>query len=187
MTYRGMLELAAVAMVSAATVAASPRLAVAGPGEAGGVRRPAARGPARADFVVLIWYRRDDALKTFQYQTYDVRKGEYTGAVYDWIDLMHEKHPAYRVRVRPVDLRRERGETEKLKVGSVVYRELLLAAAQSGVVLGAPMQISSGPSAAGGRAARTNPPAMPGGGDRSYLNPSSPSFPVPMPYPRPHP
>jgi hypothetical protein len=91
------------------------------------------------------------------------------------------------VRVRAVDLRRERGETEKLKVGSVIYRELLIAAAQSGVVLGAPMQISSGPPASAGRAARTNPPAMLGGGDRSYLNPSPPSFPVPVPYPRPHP
>jgi hypothetical protein len=182
-----MLELAAVAMVSASTVAVLPRRALAGPGEAAGVRRPVGRGPARADFVVLIWYRRTDALKTFQYQNYDVRKGEYTGAVDDWIRLMQEKHPAYLVRVRPVDLRRERGGTEKLKVGSVVYRELLIAAAESGVVLGAPLEISSGPSVSGGRPARSNLPAALGGGDRSYLNPSAPSFPVPLPYPRPHP
>jgi hypothetical protein len=182
MTCRGMLELAAVAMVSASTVAALPRTTIAGPGEAGDGHHPAGREPDRADFVVLIWYRRNDALKTFQYQTYDVRRGEYTGAVDDWIRLMQEKHPAYLVLVRPVDLRRERGDTEKLKVGSVIYRELLLAAAQSGVILGAPMSISSGPSAAQGRASRTIQPAMRGGNDRSFLNPSpTPSIPV---YPR---
>ncbi len=174
-------------MVSASTLATLPRIARAGPGEAGGGHRSVGRGPVRADFVVLIWYRRNDPLGTFKYQSYDVRKGEYTGAVDEWITLMRQKHPAYLVLVRSVNLSRERGATEPLKVGSVIHRELLIAAAESGVILGAPMQISAGPSAAGGRAARSNPPAMPGRGDRSYLNPSSPSFPVPVPYPRPHP
>ena len=43
-------------------------------------------------------------------------------------------------------LDRVRGATEKLKVGSVIHRELLIAAAQSGVVLGAPLRIGPGPS-----------------------------------------
>ena len=47
------------------------------------------------------------------------------------------KYPSYVVLVRTVDLSRERGQTEKLKVGSVIYRELLVAAAESGVILGA--------------------------------------------------
>jgi hypothetical protein len=189
MTYRGMLELAAVAMVAALTVAATPRDTAAGPGEAGGVRRPAAgRGAARADFVVLIWYRRADALGTFQYQTYDVRKDEYTGAVDDWIKLMREKHPAYLVRVRAVDLRRERGETETLKVGSVIYRELLIAAAESGVVLGAPMQIGPGPYAAQRPSSRARVwTETPGAGGIRDLNPVGGTSPFPFPYMRPRP
>ncbi len=66
---------------------ASPALAF-GPGEAAGGRRPGQTVrpvPDHADFIVLIWYRRDDPLGTFQDQVYDVRKGEYTQAVDDWV------------------------------------------------------------------------------------------------------
>ena len=60
-----------------------------GPGEAAGSPRPgqAARPrPSRADFVVLVWYRRDKPLETFQYQVYDVRQGEHTAAVDAWVE-----------------------------------------------------------------------------------------------------
>ena len=105
-----------------------------GPGEAaGGSQRGQA---AAADFKVLVWYRRDDALGTFKYQIYDLRKGEYSAAVDAWIKDIPAKYPAYIVLVRDVDLRREKGETEMLKVGSVIKRELMVAAAMSGVALG---------------------------------------------------
>ena len=161
-----------------------------GPGEAargprtGQTTKPL---PSRADFAVLVWYRRDNPLETFQYQIYDVRTGEYTEVVDHWVREIRTKYPAYLVLVRPVDLSREAGQTEKLKVGSVIHRELLVAAAASGVVLGEPLNLSPGPSAGQGQAPRVNRPSSPFGGDRSYLNPRPPSFPVPLPYPRPHP
>ena len=72
----------------------------------------------------MVWYRRDGPLDTFKYQVYDVRKGQYTPAVDVWIQLLRTKYPAYDVMIREVDLTREQGETESLKVGSVVKREL---------------------------------------------------------------
>ena len=172
-----------------AITATSPAVAC-GPGEAAGGRRrrPSIKAfPKGTDFVVVVWYRRDNPLETFEHQFYDVRKGEYTTAVDDWLTLMRTKYPDYLVVVRPVDLSRERGETEKLKVGSVIYRELMIAAARSGVVVGAPITISPGPYAGQSRSSGVNRLPTVGGGDRSYLNTPGPSFPVPMPYPRPHP
>ena len=175
----------------ALAMAAAPRGADAGPGEAGGGHRSArTSGPAlgRADFVVLIWYRRNDPLGTFQYQTYDVRKGEYTGAVDDWIKLMREKHPSYLVRVHDgrsgSRARRHRaaqgrvGDPSRAADGRRAIRRLprCTDADRPGAVR------DSRPGLANQLG-----PRCPAGGDRSYLNPSGPSFPVPMPYPRPHP
>jgi hypothetical protein len=189
MTQRSMGKLAAVSLTIA--IAAVPPAFGVGPGEAGGGHRPArTSGPflAGTDYVVLIWYRGDNALETFQYQAYDIRKGEYTPAVDEWLELMRTKHPRHIVLVREVDVDRVRGETEKLKVGSVIHRELLIAAAQSGVVLGAPLRIGPGPSAT----QRPTPRAgtlteMPGAGGASIINPVQGTSPFPVPYPRPHP
>jgi hypothetical protein len=150
--------------------------------------------PRSADFRVVVWYRRDQPLETFKYQAYDQRKGEYTPAVDDWITLLRTKYPAYQVRVRNVFLDREKGATEALKVGSVIREELLGAAALQGVFLGTPalgpptrplfprIEARAAPAVLG----RPTPAgaAFP---DRSYLNPPAPGFPVPVPYPRPHP
>lgn len=188
MTGRCLGRSATVVMLAAFAIAAPPRPASAGPGEAGRGLNPKGPHQAGADYMVVIWYRDDDALGTFQHQTYDVRKGEYTPAVDDWIAMMRAKYPRYEVRVLPVDLARERGATEKLKVGSVIQRELLVAAARSGVVLGAPMQISPGP-----YASRRPAPAMglgagrPGAGGASNFNLPGSQFPFPMPYTRPRP
>ncbi len=95
----------------------------------------AKRSAERPDFKVLVWYRRDDPLGTFKCEVYDVRKGEYTTAVDAWVRNIETSYPAYLVVVRGVDLKRERGETEKLKVGSVIKRELIVAAGMSGVFL----------------------------------------------------
>jgi hypothetical protein len=181
----------AVLLLTTAIATALSGSAVGGPGEAGRGGRPArASRPdlEGVDYVVLVWYRRDDPLATFQYQTYDVRRGEYTGAVDDWIGLMRERYPRYLVRVHRVDLDRERGATEQLKVGSVVHRDLLMAAAESGVILGAPLRISPGPSAAQRPSSRA--PAWtetPGAGGASGINPPMGTSPFPVPYPRPHP
>jgi hypothetical protein len=181
----------AVLLLTTAILMAVPGAAIAGPGEAGrGHRTVTATGPdlVGIDYVVLVWYRRDDPLGSFQYQTYAVRKGEYTGAVDDWVQMMREKYPRYLVQVRRVDLNRERGATEKLRVGSVIHRELLMAAAQSGVLLGAPMRIGPGPSATQrpSTSARTWT-EIPGAGGASNINPVAGTSPFPVPYPRPHP
>jgi hypothetical protein len=185
MTHRLMRKLSAVSMAAAIAIAAEPRTDGAGPGEAGGGQRPArASGlaPPGTDYVVLVWYLRDKPLDTFQSQTYDVRKGEYTPAVDAWVELMRSKHPRYLVRVHAVDLDRERGATEQLKVGSVIHRELLMAAAQSGVILDAPLRIGPGPFTGPSQSPSVNRmPARPQT-DRSFLNSSpTPSIPV---YPR---
>lgn len=181
----------AVLLLTLAFAAAGPRAALAGPGEAGRGRRPARtarHGLAGVDFVVLIWFRRDDPLATFQYQAYDVRRGEYTEAVDDWIALMRQKYPHYLVRVHRVNLDRERGATEQLKVGSVIYRELLMAAAESGVILGAPLQIGPEPHAVQHPSARILTwPETPGAGGTTNINPPANTSPFPVPYPRPHP
>jgi hypothetical protein len=181
----------AVLLLTTAILIAAPGAAGAGPGEAGRGPRSAVDGRsdlAGIDYVVLIWYRRDDPLGTFQHQSYDVRKGEYTPEVDDWLKEMREKYPRYVVRVHRVDLDRERGATELLKVGSVIHRELLFAAAQSGVVLGAPMRIGPGPSAAQRPAPRANVwTEMPGAGGATYINPPTGTTPFPVPFPRPRP
>jgi len=144
----------------------------------------------RPDFKVVFWYRRSRPIETFQYQVYDARKGEYTSAVDDWQNMMRARFPGYEVAVRDVILKREQGPNEARKVGAVIHRELLAAAATQGVFVGPLGSASTG--------LRLAPfPDIPGGlGPARVLPPSSPlfgppalpsGFPVPMPYPRPHP
>jgi hypothetical protein len=148
--------------------------------------------PARADFKIVVWYHRDRPLDTFKYQVYDLRKGEYTRAVDDWLLLMKTRYPGYVVHVRDVELAREKGATETMRVGSVIHRELLAAAAMEGIFLGdsLPRVVSPRP---GARMPPT--PRFPGASSFPSigasgavdLNPPRPSFPVPVPFPRPHP
>jgi len=154
--------------------------------------RPGAT-PGHTDFKVVVWYRRDRPLDTFKYQVYDVRKSQYTPAVDAWLQLLRTKYPAYDVTIREVDLAREQGETESLKVGSVIKRELLAAAAREGIVIGygvAGFQLPTIAPKTGLAAPARISQAAPQGTtlDRSsYLNPPGSTFPFPMPYPRPHP
>jgi hypothetical protein len=161
-----------------------------GPGEAAA---HSGRPAITADFKVLVWYNRSDPLGTFQYQVYDVRKGQYTAKVDDWIRDVQAKYPLYYVAVRAVDLNREKGKTEMLKVGAVVQRELTVAASLAGIVIGAgpsfPLRPGSGldlgSQAVGpGTGARIN--RLPGsvGINRDYVNPAPTPFPIPVPYPR---
>jgi hypothetical protein len=156
-----------------------------GPGEA-------ARHAERADFKVLIWYRKDDTLGSFKFEIYDVRKGEYTAAVDEWIKNIREKFPAYYVALRDVNLKREKGATEMLKVGKVIDREVAVAAGLAGIFIGpggstsrpADFGVFGGPSA--GASSRSSEmrrsPSLPGV-DRSFLNRPPTLFPVPVPIP----
>ena len=100
MTRRSMLTLFGL-ILTMTTAAASPSLAF-GPGEAAGGRQAVRPIPNPADFLVVIWYRRDDPLGTFAHQVYDVRKGEYTTAVDEWVRNTRTNYPAYLVLTRPV-------------------------------------------------------------------------------------
>jgi hypothetical protein len=157
----------------------------------------AAVGPSSAarpaDYRVVVWFRQDRPLDTFNHQIYDVRKGEYSPAVNDWLNLMKTKFPAYVVTVRDVDLAREKGATEALKVGSVIRRELMAAAALEGVFLGdtGPGPLGRPPTGRSGLPASPSMigrPLLPGSPSGTIdLGPPRASFPVPVPYPRPHP
>jgi hypothetical protein len=163
-----------------------------GPGEAAA---RSSSGPAgqrvaqHADFKVAVWYRKTDSLGTFQYQIYDVRKGEFTAKVDEWAKDVQTKYPGYYVVVRDVDLTLEKGKTDLLKVGSVINRELTVAASLAGIVFSPGRSSESTPSfglGAGLRSTTNN--RAPGliqspSRDRDYLKPSPTPFPVPVPYP----
>jgi hypothetical protein len=156
------------------------RAVACGPGEAAG--RP--RAP-HIDFKVLVWYRLDDPLGTFKYQAYDLRRGQYTSAVDAWVKETRARFPAYVVIVRELDLEREKGQTERLKVGAVIKRELTVAAGAAGIFPGGPMSVGTPPQTTGSPSS-TRSGQLPGvaSQDRSYNNPSPTNFPVPVPYPR---
>ena len=158
-------------------------VAAFGPGDAA-----AKSNAGRADFKLLIWYRHADPLATFKYVVYDVRKGECSPAVDTWLKDVQTNYPAYVAFGRDVYLDREKGKTDLLKVGAVIKRELTVAAALSGVVIGGPGPILHRRSySSQTRTAGLN--RQPGAiaNDRSFLNPGPTPFPVPIPYPRPHP
>jgi hypothetical protein len=154
---------------------------------------PPADAPRHLDYKVVFWYRRDRPINTFQYQVYDVRKGEYTTAVGDWTTMMRTKYPGFEVAVRDVNLEREVGPSETRKVGAVIHRELLAAAASEGVFVGplgttaSSIRLDREPGATGRLGpARVVPPYSPLS-PMFNQNPLPSGFPVPMPYPRPHP
>jgi hypothetical protein len=166
-----------------------------GPGEA--ASHSASRGSGQrvaqnADFKVLVWYRKSDSINTFKYQIYDVRKGEYTAKIDEWVKDVQTKYPGYYVVLRDVDLKREKGETELLKVGSVIDRELIVAAGRAGIALGSGRRATSSPFFGLGRGAQNTgskrtPGLKPSPGssrhDRDFLTPSPTPFPVPVPFP----
>jgi hypothetical protein len=152
--------------------------------------------PARIDFKVITWFRRDQPLATFKYQIYDLRKGEYTPAVDAWLELMRTKHPGYEVTVRNVDLTREKGQTEMLKVGSVIKRELAAVAGLEGIFVGDGIvpglnrlpTLTPGPGSPTARQGSFRSGPLGPQVDRSlFANPPSSGFPFPVPYPRPRP
>jgi hypothetical protein len=143
-----------------------------------------------ADFKVLVWYRKTDSLGTFKFEIYDQRKGEYTPQVDDWIKNVQTNYPAYYVVVRDVDLKREKGATDLLRVGKVINRELVVAASLAGIAIGTG-EANSRPTGHGifGRAPAaglsqdsglTRSPSSVRL-NRDYLNRSTTPYPIPVP------
>ena len=171
------------------------------PGAANGALGPAkaaARQVSRllgtsADFKVAIWYRESDPIATFKYEIYDLRKGQYTPKVDEWFKEVRTKYPGYFVTIRDVYLNREQGDTEFLKVGSVINRDLVVAAALAGIDLeaGPGVRLSpfigfgqgpEGVNLGGGPTLNRLPGSI--GSDRSFLTrPGSSMYPVPVPIP----
>lgn len=172
-------------------------------GQASGVspRAPVAADEARKtvaspspDFKVVIWYHRSDPLETFRHQVYDVRKGEYTAQVDEWLEKIRKEYPHYRAYVKEVSLKRgaEPGSPTDA-VASAIVAELMAVAGPTrriGVRLPDQFYVGSTPayqSGAPARAARSVP-LVPGGfGAPGSYAPPAYTFPNPFPYPRPHP
>lgn len=148
----------------------------------------AAAASNQPDFKVVAWYDRAAPVATFRYQTYDLRKGDYTPAVDEWVAMMRARFPHYEVVVRDVDLTREEGPTETRKVGAVIHRELLAAAAAEGLFLNPAASVrevvAREPSTT-----RLIPIDRPS--PVRFASPSSYAipwnYPFPVPYPRPFP
>src|SRR5437867_2934717 len=79
------------------------------PGQAPSAPPPA----AAADYKIAFWYHRSDPLNTFHYQVYDLRQGQYTGAVEDWLRTMQANHPDYAAYVKDLRLKPDSGQTER--------------------------------------------------------------------------
>jgi hypothetical protein len=170
-------------------------------------RRPAptaAQGrfaPAGPDFKVVFWF--DGA--TPRHLVYDVRKGQFTKAVEDWV-RRHQQQPidefgfvdsGAMAIVRDISLEDEPGRTDREKLEAGVARASRALYAADPADLSRLLQGYARDSrfarkpqdGVARRSARPLPGDGPGqSGDRSYLNRPQPSpFPVPYPYPRPHP
>ena len=144
----------------------------------------------QTDFKVLVWYRQSDPLGTFKFEIYDVRKGEYTAKVDEWIKDVRARFPSHYVALRDVDLTREKGATDLLKVGKVIDREVAVAAARAGIVIGSGRIDSppvgygvfgGGPAAASSRNSGPSRSRARAGLDRDYLKPSTSPLAVPAP------
>jgi hypothetical protein len=156
--------------------------------------------PVRPDFKVVFWF--DGA--TPRHQVYDVRKGQYTRAVEDWVHRHQEEidefgyaSPGAMAIVRDISLEDEPGRTEQEKLEAGVRRISQTVYAVAPAALSRLVKryvqdsrCTGGPKIGGPRRPmRPLPEVGPGRWeDRSYLdNPRPDAFPVPYPYPRPHP
>ena len=129
---------------------------------------PASGGEIR----ILFWFDRARPLDTFKFQAYDLRKQEFTPAVEGWIKATRDTSPGYDAYTRDVDLARERGETENLKIGSVITREFIRVGDRIGYQFGTYSGVVSGAAGGGAPTARPVPTK-----DRQFNN-----FPIPLPH-----
>jgi len=171
-------------------------LALAAEGQAGGV-------PDAADaslFKVLVWYDSDRPFDSLRYRAYEVARGQYTKAVDDWLELVRRSYPRYTALVLDVTA----GGGDPAATIAAAVDDLKYTMAQS--ILRGYAGREGGPSRYAAGYAGVESPRRPGAGPgstpfrnvvpRSFSGlgasgsmPSRPSclFPVPFPYPRPHP
>lgn len=133
------------------------------------------------DLRLVVWYDRARPLETFRYQVYDLRRHEFTPKVGAWVARVRASYPRYEVDTRDVVLARERGDTEKLRIGSAVIREFLVLGTAHGYDFGG---MTSGGAVPPGVPTRPVRP-LPRRPSHS-TSPASPTGPFPIPYPRPH-
>jgi hypothetical protein len=197
MKARGSPKTLAVWVVSLAAAVAPGAAATAPATATAGTPEPPPRARP-AEYRLVVWFHGQRPLETFRYQLYDRRRGEDSPAIDAWAELMKSRFPAYQVVIRDIALEREAGETEQLKLGAVIQRELLAAAALQGIILqpGDPIgglreslrPTPSCPSAIAPTAApRQRPIPVLRVPRAEPLGPAPAPFPVPLPYPRPHP
>jgi hypothetical protein len=86
-----------------------------------------ASGQPPPDYKIAFWYRRSDPLTSIRHQVYDVRRGEYTRAVDDWLETIRVKHPAYAAYVKDVRLKPGTGGASgaKKQLATVILQEYL--------------------------------------------------------------
>jgi hypothetical protein len=102
--------------------AAKPRDGKKRDANAGSTTSPARKAP---DYKVVFWLDRGQ----FRSRAYDVRKGQYTKAVQDWVDHQQYDSSGYLIldrlaTVREVYLDREKGNSEAEKLEFAIKREL---------------------------------------------------------------
>ena len=138
-----------------------------------------------ADIRIAYWYNRGRPLDTFKFQAYDLRKKEFSPDAEAWLTLMKQKFPAYEAYTRDVDLSREKGETDKLKIGSAITREFIGVGSQYGYSFGVP----SAPDTVASMRAKepVRPLFLPTPRYSSRPEGATTSSPFPIPYVRPHP
>ncbi|HEV3165660.1 MAG TPA: hypothetical protein VGZ22_16655 [Isosphaeraceae bacterium] len=112
--------------------ASKPTTTAAQPPHSGAAASPSSRAVS-ADYMLVFWFDRKDPIKTFHFQAYDIRKGQYDQRVKDWLAMMAADYPSYDAYSRRLELAKEKGRTEKEKVASAVMRELLVTASYAGV------------------------------------------------------
>ena len=83
---------------------------------------PSAGTPA---IKLVIWYDRALPFETFRYRAYDIRKGQYTKAVDNWMALMERSYRGYTVLVR--DLQVAEGDSAGRIAAAVEDERLALA------------------------------------------------------------
>jgi hypothetical protein len=163
--------------------------------------------PPPPDYKIAFWYRRADPFSSMRHQAYDVRKGEYTAAVADWLRTMHSTRPdydAYLVEFRLDPLSPDR---DKKQLATVILNEYLVRGGpyggygvrdRHGIYGAAGLPLSYSPAFATGPPSQSDASAyvrgygfvsQPGANRTpSYAQPPG-GYPMPMPYPyvRPHP
>jgi hypothetical protein len=134
----------------------------------------------KPDFKVVFWF--DGGV--LRHQAYDLRKGQYTSAVDEWVsgirfDPSGYALPGHLATVREVVLAREQGATDSEKLVAAIRR----AAAQIQDSSAPRLRAVPWPTAAMPRRQVRARPLY----SRAVVAPPAMPFPQPYPYPRPHP